>query len=324
MEHTKRRDRWTPGEKKDGKYSRLPLTRPLTANDERILQTLLRYQLLRENWLYALCPTGKDRTHFKKRLRYLYDIGMVERPTQGNRTVVAFRRPLIYRLSDRGFEYVRAKGFTDKPRRESITLFAHQLATCEVIADVELALRGNPTMRFLSKEDLLARAPQATRDSKYPFSLPVTIAHDGMRETTHYVSDGWFGIEYTTGDRKRYAWFALEINHGTNVNNYKTLKAPSHLKKFLSLEALRKSNTFINHFGIKAPVFGLFVQAEAHVTDNSKRLLAEVVKGDTRHYFAFKTLPPFYEIAPAPQPNGNTLKVPWETITDEPFRMNQP
>lgn len=289
-----------------------------------VLLALLRYPLLRAKWILALVGR-KCRTYLLLVLKYLYSAGLVDH-AEGN-TPRSLVHPLTFRLSEKGLKELRRLNLTDRNKLDNISQFAHQLATSEVMADIEIEVRKHPHLRLLSKEDLLSRAPQATRDSKYPFSIPVDISYGKMHEHTHYVADGWFGIEYT--ESKSVRWFALEINHGSNVraNN---LTDASHLKKFLCLIALRAqhptktSATFQSHFGIKAPVIGLFVQADRSVTENSKGLLGELTAGKGNRSIVFKTIPAFYSPEHPSQPEGRTLTEAWERVGHEPFRMDQP
>lgn len=334
-----RRDRWT----RDPRVLlRLPT---LQARDLAVLRLLNRYPVLRSTWLYALTGGAGDETWFKKRLGLLFHGAtangetfgpFLDRPVQQKDAHNARYQPSFYCLAVPGERHLMSLGDTVHQAREfirngrvgKIRQFAHTVATCDVLADIEHGVSKWPSLRFINSDEILAAAPRATREAKNPFAIPVTISHDfGKREAlldTHYVADGWFGIEHTfpNGSVQR-SYFALEINHGDNVraNN---LKDATHLRKMLSLRAIRRKQLSVSHFGIKTPITALFVQSDKSVTENSMGLLRELSEGQGSAFFAFKTISHFKNQERAPLPNGTTLTEPWQRVGFEPLHLDKP
>jgi hypothetical protein len=76
------------------------------------------------------------------------------------------------------------------------------------LASIELATRGRDNIRFIPWPEILAKAPEATRQSAKPYLLS---ADNG--ETV--VPDALFGLEYRHDGCKAYRFFALEADRGT-------------------------------------------------------------------------------------------------------------
>lgn len=313
-----KRDRYT-------RASKSSFSGKLSPRALRVLLTLNQFELMRSTWLFAF-DGGRSKGRFLNLLTFLFhETGFIERPHQQLHAYHARYSPAIYRLSDRGKAYLREEGHAITKMAEKIGPFAHNLLVCDILADIKRAIDGAPGLIYISKQDILARAPAATRARRNPFALPISISYEfsGGRhaaEETTYVADGWFGIEFSDG-RRRY--HCLEVNRGSNVraNN---LTDASHLRKFLCVRALRRTNIFGEHLGISAPVIALFVQTTAAATDNSMALLVELSANAGSGYFAFKTLPTFEQQACAPLPLGHSVTKPWQRVRFNPLYLNQP
>lgn len=320
-----RRSRWDESPEPLTNKPKQPFA--IVGRDILILETLMRYALLRSTYLWEMVP-GSQKKHYLKRLRQLKDAGYIERPKEQLAALNRNGTPTIYRISEKGFKYLKERGNTDKRWRTQITQFAHAVAVCEVIAGVEIALLGHPTLRFIPQDEIMNRAPVETQTAKNPWAFPVsiedTIAGRTVKDLTHYVADGWFGIEFPPADgdtRPRRRYYALEINHGANVRA-KNLKDASHHRKFLSLNELRLQGIFKKRLGIRAPVVALFVQATESVTLNSMSLLGELSHGGSER-FAFKTIPSFQELRVAPKPDGTILTQPWRRVGFDELRIDE-
>jgi hypothetical protein len=288
-----------------------------------ILLTLNDFEYLRSSWLYEFCGATVTKGTFQNKLTYLFDIGLIERPKQQTHQDGFRSSPLIYRLTQEGRNYLRNRGIAVYQTALKEGPLPHNLLACEVMANIKLAVDKTPRLRFIFKHEILARAPQSTREAKNPFAIgPITIAHKKERAKTHYVADGWFGIEYTELDgKKSYRFFAVEINNYSDVRRTELDKA-SHLRKFLSLLELRRGNFFIDYLGIKAPVYGIFVQTEEHVTLDSMKLLRdELMAGEDGRYFLFDTIPTFQFEQETAQPDGRAFFKPWRRVVGGDFNI---
>ena len=175
-----------------------------------IFRTLRRYRILRSTYLHGFVG-GTSEKRFIERLGDLFHEGYLDRPNEQWRFADARYRPVVYELGRGGVE---AAGIATEA--ESVTWFRHgphrqfehTLMVCEVLASIELTTRGRPDIRFISWPEILAKAPEATRQSAKPYLLS---ADNG--ETV--IPDAFFGLEYRHDGRKAYRFFALEADRGT-------------------------------------------------------------------------------------------------------------
>jgi hypothetical protein len=289
-----------------------------------VLLTLSEFELMRSTWLFAF-DGGQSKGRFLNLLTFLFhETGFIERPDQQQNAFNALYSPTVYRLSERGHAYLRQEGYAALQAPSKVGPFAHNLLASDILADIKRAIDAAPGLRYISKQEILAGAPSATRARRNPFALPVSISHEfgGRRvaEETSYVADGWFGIEFQGGGRR---YHCLEVNLGANVRA-KNLTDASHLRKFLSVRALRHSNGFAQHLGLTAPVIALFVQNDPATTQNSMGLLEELSANAGSAYFAFKSLPTFQQQECAPLPTGHTVFKPWHRVGFGPLYLSQP
>jgi hypothetical protein len=156
----------------------------LTARDIELFKLLYRYQYLRSHFLYAFLG-GESLTRFRERLGQLYHEGrFINRPEQQWQFANCRCMPLVYELDVHGEEVLRDHGLLvhDSPllRKGRIGMcrhFAHQLMICDSLASIELGVRQHPSVRFISWQEILAKAPAQTRALDDPFAIPVTISH---------------------------------------------------------------------------------------------------------------------------------------------------
>jgi hypothetical protein len=288
-----------------------------------ILQALNDFQYLRSTWLFALCGEGSVRG-FKNRLTYLFhDAGLIERPIQQGQCLHARYMPAVYRLSEAGRQWLSDHGCAVHRGCHSEGPFAHNLLAAEILADIKRAVDRTDGLRFIFSHEILKRAPEGTRVQARPFAIPVTIAHTfpsgrAATEETKYIADAWFGIEYRKADGgSAYRFFCVEVNHHTEMRATK-LSAATHLRKFLSLRALRAAGAFRTHLGLSAPVMSLFVQTRPSATAASMALL-RTLSGGGNPFVAFKTMPTFQQEPRAPIPEGRAFSEPWLRVGHPDF-----
>lgn len=307
------------------RYSRTPQTAFQGRLGERsiaILHALNDFEFLRSDWLYALCGSGSLRG-FKNRLTYLFhETGLIERPIQQTHALSARYRPSVYRLSAPGRLWLLDNGYTLRNPVLTEGPFAHNLLAAQVQAGIKLGADRTPGLRFIFRDEILHRAPAQTKAVERPFALPVTIVertHGASNPfSTKYLADAWFGIEHSRSDgTKSYRFFCLEVNHAAHLRT-RDLKSPSHLRKLLSLRALREQRAFSVHLGISAPVIALFVQTTERMTTESMALLSDLTGGAGDSLVAFKTLPTFQQES-APLPLGAVFRGPWRRVGHPEF-----
>ena len=199
----------------------------LTNRDIELFKLLNRYRYLRSNFLYSFLG-GNSETRFKERLGHLYHDGRyINRPPQQWQFANCRHMPLIYELDDKGEQVLRQQGLSQsdspllqKGRTGACRQFAHELMICDCIASIELGVRQDTALRFISWQEIIAKAPEETRSLHNPFELPVSISHafsnakDVQRADIKIVPDALFGLEYTANGQKSYRFFVLEADRG--------------------------------------------------------------------------------------------------------------
>ncbi len=249
-----------------GRRSRFTRTRTgkrivLTDRDTEILRQLYRYRYLRQPQLVAfLQPHSKKR--FVERLGNLFhEAGLINRPARQWDRFDARCTPLIYEISKTGIEHLRGRGelpprATTLSRRSGhCTQFPHAMMIVDALASVELETLAEPDQRFVSVDEILARAPEHTQQAANPLRVPVTIKPSRdfpdirSRFDTHIIPDGLYGIEYLIDGEKRYRFWALECER-TSPSGRRTSRRSSTALKYAAYDALIRSGAFKHHWGI--------------------------------------------------------------------------
>ena len=133
--------------------------------------------------------------------------------------------------------------------------FAHQLMICDTLASIELGIRQEPSLRFISWQDILAKAPERTRSLENPFAIPVAITHTfpggvTRRAEIKAVPDAVFGLEYARSGEKLYRFFALEADRNTVPVKRASLQQTSYLRKVLAYRQIVVQNIHTTHLGV--------------------------------------------------------------------------
>ncbi|HUO98991.1 MAG TPA: replication-relaxation family protein [Rhizomicrobium sp.] len=183
----------------------------LTSRDVEIFKTLCRYRFLRSTYLHAFVG-GESEKRFKERLGDLFHEGYLDRPVEQWRFADARFSPVVHELGKGGHDaLLHSEGglsdaitwLSDGARRQ----FEHAHMICAVVASIELAARDRSDIRFIPWPEILAKAPESTRQSERPFLMP--SANGAV------APDAIFGLEYRVDGRRTYRFFALEADRGT-------------------------------------------------------------------------------------------------------------
>ena len=156
----------------------------LTARDLEIFKLLERYRYLRSTFIHAFVG-GASETRFKERLGHLYhEGGYLDRPQQQWQFANSRYMPVVYENTDAARQVLRHCGLLDDGLGLALVRngtganrqFAHTLMICEILASIELGVRADPNLRFISWQEILAKAPESTRNSPHPFRIPVPLS----------------------------------------------------------------------------------------------------------------------------------------------------
>jgi hypothetical protein len=306
----------------------------VTARDIEIFKLLGRYRYLRSTFIHAFVG-GRSETRFKERLGHLYhDGGYLNRPQQQWQFAHSRYAPVVYENTDAAREVLLASGLPDDGCGAASVRnatawnqqFAHTLMTCEILASIELAARSDPNLRFISWPEILAKAPENTRNSPHPFRIPVPLSQPSREPQrgqggTYLVPDGLFGLEYTAGGKKSYRFFALEADRETMPVLRSSSSQTSYLRKLLLYGELADRQLYKSHLGLPNLLVLTMTPGEKH-KDNMMSAFRKIYGGSTG--FLFKTTTGLRAFDKAHAPTSTILTEPWERIGYPPLCIASP
>jgi hypothetical protein len=307
----------------------------LTDRDIELFKLLNRYRYLRSNFLYAFLG-GDSEIRFKERLGHLFHDGRhINRPEQQWQYANCRYMPVVYELDDRGEQVLRERGLTqgDRPllkkgRMGAYRQFAHELMICDCMASIELGVRQNQNLRFISWQEIVAKAPEGTRKLDNLFAIPVSISHSFSSSATvqradiNIVPDGLFGLEYAHDGQKTYRFFALEADRNTLPVTRSNLHQTSYLRKVLAYRQIAAQNIHKSHLGLPMLLVLTVATNEPHMT-SIMSLVKELAHEGKSKLFLFKTMTTVGDFKKAPEPAGHMLTDPWQRVGYEEFRIDR-
>lgn len=307
----------------------------LTERDVELFKLLSRYRYLRSNFLYSFLG-GNSETRFKERLGHLYHDGKhINRPPQQWQFANCRHMPHIYELDQRGEEVLRQQGLVQydspllqKGRAGACRQFAHELMICDCIASIELGGRGDRDLRFISWQEIIAKAPEETRSLRNPFELSVSISHafsnakDVQRADIKIVPDALFGLEYGAHGQKSYRFFVLEADRNQMPVTRSNLRQSSYLRKILAYRAIAAQNLHKSHLGIPNFLVLNVITNERHMK-TIMALLDEITAKKGSQTFLFKSISTLGDFRMAPAPTPHILTAPWQRAGCDDFCINK-
>jgi hypothetical protein len=307
----------------------------LTGRDIELFKLLNRYRYLRSNFLYSFLG-GNSETRFKERLGHLYHDGRyINRPAQQWQFANCRHMPLIYELDARGEQVLWQQGLAQydspllqKGRAGACRQFAHELMICDCIASIELGVREDPALRFISWQEIIGKAPESTCNLHNPLELQVAISHafsnsKGMQQAEiKIVPDALFGLEYTTNGQKSYRFFVLEADRGQMPVARSNLRQSSYLRKILAYRAVAAQNIYKSHLGIPNFLVLNVITNERHM-NSIMALLDELTGKKGSQIFLFKSISTLGDFRMAPAPTPHILTAPWQRVGCDDFCINK-
>jgi len=246
-----------------------------TARDVEILRWLYRYRYLSATQLIDILQPRSEKRFIERLGDLFHETGLIDRPPAQWRGFDARFRSIFYELSPKGIRYLadraalpaRATTLSRRAHNGRAVQFDHATMIVDALLSVELETRDHPDQRFVPVDEILARAPENTRQARNPLAVPVTIEPRKDRPDIrqpwhpHIIPDALYGIEYLIDGERRYRFWALECENTTPL-----YRAASHrssiARKEAAYEALISSRNYRTHWGI--PNLRL-----RHVTANS-------------------------------------------------------
>jgi hypothetical protein len=213
----------------------------LTPRDLDILRAVYRHRLLRSTHLQALADGSPQAT--LRRLQLLFHHGYLDRPAVQLDWYVRGSEPLVYALGNQGAKVLAVEGelksgalrWEAKNRDFSRLFLRHTLAVAEVMVAFEVACRDREGVTLIQPEEVLAGAPEATRQLRLPFRWQVDILQGSKLHRLGLEPDKVFGLQFDgVPENRRRAYFFLEADRATMPVARKGLGQTSFLRKLLA------------------------------------------------------------------------------------------
>lgn len=299
----------------------------LTGRDLEILNLLSRYRYLRSTFIHAF--VGGNKTKLLERLGDLYhEEGFLDRPEQQWQAANARHQPVVYELSPKGADALKANGGAGDigalpgrgtgPHRQ----FAHTLLTCEVLGSLELGAAPMRALRLVWWPEILAKASVETQTARKPFQIGTRgrvlaeAGRDGPVEP-----DALFGIEYRSGKQRSYRFFALEADRGTMPVERSNGEQSSYLAKVIAYRKIVANGVFKRWWSVPN-LFVLTVTTSEGRLGTIQAAVSKITEGRGSSIFLFK-------VFPAPDGGGllplpQLLTEPWKRVGFEPLDITRP
>ncbi len=235
----------------------------LTNRDIEIFHWLYRYRYLRAPHLISFLQPRSEKRFIERLGDLFHETGLIDRPPAQWRHFDARCTPMIYELSAKGLLFLksrnqlpqRATSLSRRKRSGTTVQFDHAMMIVDALVEIEVTTIANSDQRFVSVDEILARAPDTTRATPNPLSVPVTIqpnaAYQNIKSpwNTHIIPDALYGIEYMIDGEKRYRFWALECEN-TSPSWRSSPRKSSLARKRAAYDALIKSHQYQKHWGI--------------------------------------------------------------------------
>jgi hypothetical protein len=196
----------------------------LTEDDIAILRYIHRHRFVRADDLYRLFGE-RSPDKLSRRLTRLYRNKFLDRPiAQIDRFHDGGSKALVYGLDNAGARYLKdtlsvpitSSDWRGRNRSYTRENLDHTLAISRFMIDLELACRARRDISLIPLEEILAKAPEATRKSSYPGRWAVPVQWNGVRGTVHVIPDAIFGLRRMRENAPTLvSYYFLEIDRGT-------------------------------------------------------------------------------------------------------------
>ena len=237
------------------------------------------------------------------------------RPLQQFRTIDSRYNQLVYDLNPASVAALDRAGMFSGRRASGPWLHSH-MVTC-ITASIELACRRTTSHTYIPQSAILARADAALR-------WPTTVSDPatGTSYTKDLIPDAVFGLEYRTPNGRRFRFFAVEADRGTEPARSSQFHRKSFKRHLLQYAEYVERDGYREHLGLSAPLLVL------NITSNSKRLermkalcIQQYASGNT--YQLFQSWESFGAIYKPPETNPDLLRGDWLRASAPPIRIDQ-
>lgn len=289
-----------------------------------LLELLARYKYLRTSFIREMLDCGGRGIIYQLQRRRRQ--GYIHQPKEQKRGYNNLWCPRIHSITKEGLRLLHEHGRDpykvtrldphqgDVPARN----FAHSMMICDVMASIEIGLKGTGA-KLIPFGEIMARLDPASD----PMRLEFNSSFRGEAVRGKLVPDGLFGIRYPDGEA---SFFALETER-TNLVGIDALIDPeklkkavhrtSGLKKIIAYEDITEKKTY-KQLGIPN-MRVLFITPNKTKAKNYCEMAKAVCGSNT--LFLFHDVPVQEEILKAPPPFPSLLTADWQRAGMEPTQL---
>lgn len=292
-----------------------PMPMQLTERDLQLLAHVGRHRFLSSAHLAAL-DAGSPQ-NVRRCLRALFDHGFLDRP-KAQLAAVPLSGPqaMVYGLAPKGARALREYGhhlagggdWTEKNKRAGAVFLEHTLAVADFMTAVELWCRARPDIDLIREREIIADAPDETRNAREPLRWLVWPER-GRNEVWSVVPDGLFALSFADGTA---SYFLFEIDRGTIPIVRNSLDHRSIARKLATYYEGWRANRHVEQFGVKQ-MRVLIVTESAERVRNMLAAIDQITGGKGSNFFLL--------IDKATLAAGDPLTAEWTSGKRMPVRL---
>ena len=246
----------------------------------------------------------------------------LERPWQQWQSMNARYQPAVAENTPLAEQVLKERGLLPETAKAPTgAQFQHRFMIACITASIELAVRDDPALRYISQDEILARSPQKTIE--IPCSISYANPRTGKRQTLDkpLIPDAVFGLEYQGAG---YRFFMLEADRNHEPVRRADLAETSYLRKILQYREVIEKGIYKQHFGMTAGMLVLNVTTNFAHMHNIVELVNELTNGKGSPYLLFKTLPHFGKYLQVPPVLEDLTTTAWHRGDFDPLLINRP
>ena len=198
----------------------------------------------------------------------------LERPWQQWQSMNARYQPAVAENTLLAEQVLKERGLLPETAKTPTGVqFQHRFMIACITASIELAVRDDPTLRYISQDEILARSPQKTIE--IPCAISYANPRTGKRQTLDkpLIPDAVFGLEYKGAG---YRFFMLEADRNHEPVRRADLAETSYLRKILQYREVIEKGLYKQHFGMTAGMLVLNVTTNFAHMHNIVELVNEL------------------------------------------------
>ncbi len=226
------------------------------------------------------------------------------RPPEQFRTIDARYNQLVYDLSPASISALRKAGCPIRPTRSGP--WWHSLMVSCITASFELACRAREDVNYIPQSKILDRAEASLR-----WQAEICDPDSGATYAKDLLPDAVFGLEYTSEAGRRFRFFALEADRGSEPLRSSEIHRKSFVRHLLQYEDYIELGGYRDHLSLTAPMVVLNVTT-SHVRTERMLAVTDEFFPQGNSYQLFQTWEAFGATPSPPSPSVGLLSDDWK------------